>query len=366
MDVIQSHLAPVHGLDPVPEDAVWRKIHLRDTDSLVLSGSLIDGSGTPSSDLDFCVIAEEADDRFHRETFPRHEHMRYYTSGSRVKGSFDYLPDSLMGVDVEYHTVAEILSMLDAHDGLFAHMRSRARKASSYTAVPIDFRLISRLTYGVVLQDRGFEVIRTRVNAQEIAFTAYRTAVGSYPDFRDLVGMLAQGDHESAGIAARKLAADTFRGLTHLHGNTNRNPKYLTRFLDRLPTPLRDLSDRYRRRCGPAGAPATNAPEEVLAWLDLVDEAYDEFRRTRDTKPAFNSCAEFLALLRAELHADMQWNAEISNEYCFRAREAVDGLPSLRELAAAMIARASVPHTLDLRVWAADRSAPTGEDNKAV
>jgi hypothetical protein len=366
VDSIRSHVAPVRGLDPIPEDAVWRKIHLRDTDTLVLSGSLVDGSGTPSSDLDFCVIAEEADDRFDRQTFPRHEHMRYYTSGSRVKGSFDYLPDSLLGVDVEYRTIAEVLAMLDAHDSLYAHLRSRARKSSSFASTPIDFRLISRLTYGVVLQDRGFEAVRKRVNAQEIAFTAFRTAVGSYPDFRDLVGMLAQGDHESAGTAVAKLATDTFRGLTHLHGNTNRNPKYLVRFLDRLPASLQDLASRYRGLGNPVGAGESDALENVFASLDLIDEVYEEIRGSRDSTPAFNSREKFLALLTAELHQDMQWNAEISNEYCFRAREAVDGLPSLRELATAMMDRKAASHSLSLQQWAADRPAPCGEDNKAV
>jgi hypothetical protein len=363
---IRSHLALVKGLDTFSEHAVWEKIHLRDTDSLLLSGSLVDGSGTPTSDLDFCVIALESDDRFDRETFPRHAHMRYYTSGNKVKASFDYQPDILLGVDVEYKTSAEIHAMLDAHDSLYAHMQSRARKSSSYTKSSIDFRLLSRLTYGVVIQDFEFDSIRIRVKADEVAFTAYRTAIGSFPDFRDLVGMIAQEDYVTASVAARKLATDTFRGLTHVYGNTNRNPKYLTRFLERLPSSLGELYGRFLELYAWGDTNERDRRESVLAWLDLIDEAYDEIRRVRDHTPAFNSREDFIELLKSEFHEDMGWNAEISNEYCFRAREAVEGLPSLRDLVDAMVERSAVAHSLPLRQWSVGRSAPTGENNKVV
>jgi hypothetical protein len=177
--------------------------------------------------------------------------------------------------------------------------------------------------------------------------------------------MWAQQDYETALIAARKLGADTFRGLTHLYGNTNRNPKYLLRFLSRLPAPLSGLVDRFRQMHVYGVADATAAPDAILIWLDLVDLAFDEIRRVRDEVDAFPSREDFLDLLKSELHETMSWNAEISNEYCFRAREAEDGLPSLRELLAAMERRTAVEHHLPLEQWAAGRIAPTGESSRA-
>ncbi|MFI9202538.1 hypothetical protein [Streptomyces sp. NPDC053048] len=354
-------------MDDFDEEAVLSKIHLVDSDILMLSGSLVDGSGTPSSDFDFSVIAQSKDGRFHRDTFPREGHMRYYTSGDRVKASFDYLPDSLLGVDVEYWTVQEIADMLASHARLYAHMRGRARKSSGFAASAVDFRLLSRLTYGVALTNAaGFERIRAGLRPGEIAYTAFRTAVGSYPDFRDLAGMWAQGDYESALITARKLGVDTFRGLTHAYGNTNRNPKYLGRFLSRLPESLSGLTTRFRRLNAFGVASADDAPHAVLEWLDIIDQAFAEIRRVRDGAEAFVGRQEFLDLLKSELHRTMIWNAEISNEYCFRAREAEDDVPSLRDLLAAMEKRAAAEHRLPLRQWAADRTAPTGENNKSA
>ncbi|MEU8778384.1 hypothetical protein [Streptomyces sp. NPDC048606] len=362
----RTHLAAVTGMDDFDEETVLEAIHLADDDILMLSGSLVDGSGTPSSDFDFCVIARSKDDRFHRDTFPRSRHMRYYTSGDRVKASFDYLPHSLLGVDVEYRTRDEVTDMLAAHARLYAHQRSRARKSSAFAHSAVDFRVLSRLSYGVPLTNAAaFEELARGVRPGEIAYTAFRTAVGSYPDFRDLVGMWAQGDHESALIAARKLGVDTFRGLSHAHGNTNRNPKYLARFLDRLPLD-RELVSHFRRLHAYGVGDGADAGEAVLEWLDLIDLAFDGIRAVRDKADAFVGRRDFLDLLRNELHDGMRWNAEISNEYCFRAREAEDGLPPLRELLTAMTARSAAPHHLPLREWARGRAAPVGENDKSA
>ncbi|MEU0991586.1 hypothetical protein [Streptomyces sp. NPDC005953] len=363
----REHISAVSGMDEFDEEAVRAKIHLVDGDVLMLSGSLVDGSGTPSSDFDFSVFAPTRDERFHRDTFPREGHMRYYTSGDRVKASFDYLPHSLLGVDVEYWTVQEITHMLTAHAQLYEHMRSRARKSSSFAASAVDFRLLSRLTYGVPLTNvPEFERITAGLRPGELAYTAFRTAVGSYPDFRDLAGMWAQKDYESALIAARKLGVDTFRGLTHVHGNTNRNPKYLARFLARLPVSLSELTTRFRHLNAYGVPSAAEAPDAVLEWLDLIDAAFGEIRQARDAAEAFVGRQGFLDLLKHELHETMGWNAEISNEYCFRAREATGDVPPLRELLSAMEARDAVEHRLPLQQWALRRRAPAGENNTSV
>ncbi|GAB2640140.1 hypothetical protein [Nocardia goodfellowii] len=363
----RQHLANIQDMDEFDEDAVLAKIHLVDGDILMLSGSLVDGSGTPSSDFDFCVIAQSEDERFHRDTFPRENHMRYYTSGDRVKASFDYLPDSLLGVDVEYWTVQGISDMLAAHRRLYNHLTSRARKSSSFASSAVDFRLLSRLTYGVPLTSATeFQTLRNGVMAGEVAYTAFRTAVGSYPDFRDLVGMWVQGDYESALIAARKLGIDTFRGLTHVYGNTNRNPKYLGRFLARLPESLFELTERFRELNAYGVAGAAQASAAILAWLDLIDLAFAEIRRVRDDVEAFVDRERFLDLLKQELHETMSWNPEISNEYCFRSREAQEDVPTLRELLEAMEKRGAVEHRLPLERWAAGRLAPAGENNRSA
>lgn len=363
----RSHISAIAGIDEFDEEAVLQRIHLIDSDILMLSGSLVDGSGTPSSDFDFSVIAQAKDERFHRATFPREGHMRYYTSGDRVKASFDYLPQSLLGVDVEYWTVQEISDMLTAHAQLYAHTATRARKSSSFAASSVDFRLLSRLTYGVPLTNAAqFEKITDELRPGEISYTAFRTAVGSYPDFRDLAGMWVQRDFESALMAARKLGVDTFRGLTHAHGNTNRNPKYLGRFLSRLPDRLSELATRFRHLHAYGAASAAEAPAAVLEWLDIIDLAFAEIRQVRDSADAFVSRQEFLDLLKGELHETMSWNAEISNEYSFRAREAVDDVPSLRDLLTSMEVRGAANHGLRLREWAASQKAPTGENNKSA
>lgn len=362
---LNSVLAPVAALDAYSDVDVLAKLHVRDDDVLLISGSLVDGSGTPSSDFDFCVIAPEADDRFARDTFPREEHMRFYTHGDRVKESFDYLPASLLGVNAEYWTQTEIRDMLDAHHRLYGYMTQRARKSSSFAASKVDFRMLSRLCYAVpLLNAEIFEEVTSALDVGEVCYTAFRTAVGSYPDFRDFAGMWAQGDHELALIAARKLAADTVRGLTHLHGNTNRNPKYLRRFVGRLPSEIDGLADRFRQMQIGDLALHGDAQSACLAWVDLVDEAYAAIRAGRAAHPRFPTSDQFMDQLKAELHGSLSWNAEISNEYAFRAREAIDGMPTLRELLGALAGREAAPSPLPLREWAASNPTPRGENNQ--
>lgn len=365
LPALDGVIARIPEIDGFADADVLDKIHVREDDILLLSGSLVDGSGTPSSDFDFCVIAPEKDDRFHRDTFPREGHMRFYTSDERVKESFDYLPGGLLGVNAEYWTEAEILAMLDAHHRLYEYMTRRARKSSSFAAFKVDFRMLSRLTYAVPLHNaERFALIAEHVNRDEACYTAFRTCVGSYPDFRDLAGMLAQGDDASALLAARKLGADTVRGLTHLFGNTNRNPKYLARFVARLPERLQDLATRFRTLQVRDSAEFGDLRSAVLAWLDLVDDAFGEIRASRDDAPAFPGGDVFIAQLRAELHDSMAWHDEITNEYSFRAREAVDGEPSLRQLIDALVKRSPVSSALPLREWAAGLPAPHGENNR--
>jgi hypothetical protein len=226
--------------------------------------------------------------------------------------------------------------------------------------------MLSRVCYAVPLQhaDR-FEPFRSRINRGQVGYTAYRTSVGSYPDFRDLGGMWAQGDYATGLLAVRKLGIDTVRGLTHLFGNTNRNPKYLGRFMQRLPRDLDDFRDRFLALHTRDVVVSGTEREAILRWLDLVDDAYKIIRETRDRVPAFPTCNEFLAVMRNELHGELEWTAELVNEYAFRAREAVSDEPTLRELLSAMTERRAATSSLPLRTWAAGRPVPHGEDNKS-
>lgn len=363
----RQHISNVLGVGDFDPRAITEKIHLRPTDILLLSGSLVEGTGTPTSDFDFCIVSDEPDDRFRSGTFPHCAHMRFYTSGERVTASFDYLRDSLLGVDVEYRTGAEIREAIERHRTLYEHLRQRARKSSSFGSTGVDYRLLSRLSYAVPLQNaEKFAQLTADLNVEQICYAAFRTSVGSFPDFRDITGAWIQQDYATALALVRKLAGDHVRGLTHMHGNTNRNPKYLSRYVQRLPPRFASFIAEFHKLYEDDVRQAGSPKDAVLRWLDLVDDVYGWIRRERDQFTAFPTRADFLAALRRELHSEMEWHGEIDREYAFRAREVIDGLPRLADMIRDTPGIRSGEAGLPFRAWAAQNTdVPRGENNNA-
>ena len=174
-----SVMATVPGLDAFDDTEILAKVHVRPDDILLLS---LAGRRLRHADVDFdfCVVAQEKDDRFFRATFPRKQHMRFYTSADRVKESFDYLPGSAIGVNVEYWTLDEMTEMLDAHHRLYAHMRGRARKSSSFAGSRVDFRMLSRVCYARPLHNAdAFGPVLARIDRGQVGYTASGATCGT-------------------------------------------------------------------------------------------------------------------------------------------------------------------------------------------
>lgn len=346
---------------------VFKRILLKEADILVLSGSLIEGFGTPTSDFDFCVIAQAEDERFHRESFDKDRNLRFYTSGDRVKASFDYLEGCKLGVDVEYRTLAEIEGMINRLDEFYHYLYRRARKYSSFAPTGIDFRLLARLTYAEPMQNEGaFKRIRERLNIDKICYCLYRTAVGSYPDFRDIVGFWDRGDYVSALLQARKFATDNFRGLTHLMGNTNTNVKYLTSYAGKyLVDNLSDLREQFRVLTISDMTLAGSEKQATLAWMSLVEQVFQAISNVRAGLSFMPSAKQFIASIKKEINPKAVWHEEVSLEYVFRLKEVRSDLPTVKSLLELGCEALEENHKSLIKDWFAEvESYGNGEDQR--
>jgi hypothetical protein len=283
--------------------------HASSSDDILIAGSLVEGIGTPFSDVDIYVIGEEKPSLARPEARRHHyvnAHKPSYEPLPRVEvydgelhETFEYLRENTVACNVEYWTHNEVRALVDEVRGSyqFSLTNSANLGQSSYAKGMFVHRLLNCVPY------RMSDQLKSLIGAldlDEVCYVGYRKFAASYDEFRDVVGAWRAGDLESALVALKTHLTDQMMALSFLLGHTNPNRKWVFQKIKRFPTELDSLADQYRAFMGLCAISSKEKVSAVEIGCDLLDLAFSACQVRLECKPKFLSTQKSLDLTRAE------------------------------------------------------------------
>lgn len=245
-----------------------------------LGGSLVEGLGNRTSDLDIYSIGESLpelrlfqDMAVHRLLTPDRRILRRNDDLSAPVFIAHYsLGNTQMKVDVEFQTLANVRQLAE-----------RVRELHRYAAsnlVLLTKRLgqreedfVTRLLNGQPLSGNTlFHSLQADFSRANVEYLAYRWLASDFANLLDLIGAWAAGDADRALDLARENMIKQMQAYLHLRGMMNLRRKWLLVFVDRLLADEATLAARFRSLFFFDGR--ADARTFIDQTLDLVDELF--------------------------------------------------------------------------------------------
>lgn len=238
-----KHFLMRHGL--TTEDvvrAVRERIQPRHGDVIYLTGSLIEGHGTPRSDIDVYHISEHG-----------------------FRGDFSFasviiLPLGGISIDIECYARAEVDAKLRTLNALPADQAREPRQAAEVSPATIKF--LHNLSIGeAVYGAREFQTLAAGVNKNVLARVLFDRSTALFDSLHvDVMGLLEDDDYRSAHYLLGPLLVRLAAAWSAASGDSNPGEKWLLRKLDAARGRDADL--------GLPARPSLKPPAEVFGTLD--------------------------------------------------------------------------------------------------
>jgi hypothetical protein len=316
--------------------------YVRDTDVVVLSGSIVEGIGTECSDLDLYVIGDALPSS-EVVDWARHDWVTT-SAGASSKGTaqppqgvlreiFDYVENSRLGWNVEYWTSDEVARLIAQASATYRESLTHTHTLGSWAFSYKERMLLHRFHIGHAMQNEArFAEIMAEFDPVEFCYVSYRQHAGGYADFRDIVGLWHAGDFDTAWLTAHNHVTDQLFAFTFLTLDTNPSRKWIYRKLARLPDRFQRMARAYRALFG-AEIDRRDKEHTILASLDLLDDICRASIELLDTHPKFLSTRDSLRLTRDEFvcRGGARAHGELVQQYLYREKLYRADLPPFRD-----------------------------------
>jgi len=315
------------GRVKMPLDDLMSHVHASADDIVIVCGTLIEGIGNWTSDLDVYVFVEER-----TSDFPAQLHHRHYLTKGAVSGTFDFMEGYPFTVDVYYREIGELKALVDKIKAGYATRLKRTKILSSSLRTH-DAKLAYRLFDNIVLRNpEKFRSYMEGIARSEYCYTLYREVTCSFPEFRDIVGSWQDEDYETCCFQVKAYLHKQMRGFNHLNGSLNIGSKWVRKIATQLPQKYQHIANAYCDLNDQATKSTTQRKDTIIGCLDLADEIYASSRNLLDVNPAYLSCDDAREITRCERESYSVWHDELDREFTYRSRLFDAGLPAMRQL----------------------------------
>ena len=317
----------LNGRVKMPLHDLMAHVHASEEDMILVCGTLIEGIGNWTSDLDVYVFLEQRSARF-----PTDLHHRHYLTKGTVSGTFDFMEQYPFTVDVYYRELSELKALVEKMKAAYTTRLKRTKiLASSLPAH--DAKLAYRLFDNIVLRNpERFENLTSGISRSEYSYTLYRQVTCSYPVFRDIIGSWVDKDYETCAFQTKSYLLSQMQGFNHLNGHLNIGPKWVRKISKALPREFQHVSDMYCDLNDSETRSEAQRKDVIVGCLDLADEIFNCSRGLLDQNPAYLSCDDARAITQRERESYSRWHAELDREFTYRSRLFDAGCPAMREL----------------------------------
>ncbi len=163
-----------------------------------MAGTLVEGIGTESSDVDVYIIGNELP---RSSTLSADAPHRYHERNGQIVRNYGTLPNCNIGIDLEFRSRAEVTQLTEdirsRHE--FLLRRNKIFRLPGEGGWTEEERLASRILHGLPIKNQAeFNKIKASIDPGKVCYNAYRGSSLSYPDFRDIVGCWRDSDFATA------------------------------------------------------------------------------------------------------------------------------------------------------------------------
>jgi hypothetical protein len=214
-------------------------------DTLYLSGSVVEGIGNKTSDLDAFLVTERR--------------IESYTFDNTI-----ILPFRTFAVDIEVWDYSQVSTLVQTLCSLPASEDRDPRKVLRFNLNELTF--LHRLAIGIpIAGPEMFLDLHRSVDRRAISRIIFDQAAAIIPaQATDIAGLLDEGDFDSAVVSAQRLLGYTIDAVMAVQGNTNPSQKWRLRKVQQfteqglshpLPVSLKEVSsypdcrDLFLMRC---------------------------------------------------------------------------------------------------------------------
>jgi hypothetical protein len=286
-----------------------------------LGGSLIEGLGNASSDLDVYAVGDELPrfaefeaGSFHRLlTYDRRILRSSDDPDTRVFIAHYSLGKSCMKVDVEFQELGQLLELADRVDELHAYAAANLVLLTKRLSVREENCVMRLLTGRPLTGEERFRAVQAKFDRARIQYLAYRWLASDFSNILDIIGAWHSGDVERCLDLARENLIRQMQAYLHLKGMFNLRRKWLLSFANSLLADELDLKERF------ANLFFFRAPVEprqfIAATLDLVDEIFARSERLLVENGSAPTGKDALALLACDRELSGSRYADLEFEY---------------------------------------------------
>jgi hypothetical protein len=311
--------APIRrNLESISVDEIKSKVICSKEDIVVISGSIVEGMGNLFSDIDVCVICEELpvvnqmkgssnfmvlvnDENlsFREKMVPIQKINNQPDADMRpVENTYRHVDDLGTRADVDYVTREH-----------FEELMSRIHKeyvacGENYNFIEtqisrFDLRYVHRILTGVVCAgESSLEKVLQKNIAMELSYVLFRSNLTSYSDFQDIIGSFAAQRWDQTLFLIRGHIHKQLQALTHLYGNTNYNPKWVSTYAERISEINEKILPEYRKLIRIKVGDEISHEDYIRQCLDFSDLVFESMRKKMKSNDCGYSPEIFLQLMR--------------------------------------------------------------------
>jgi predicted nucleotidyltransferase len=309
--------------------------HAKD-DAIILSGSLVEGSGNSQSDLDVYVIGErkpnvaDIDTSRHHWVYTGDDTGTITSSGKEglLFQIFDYIEPGNLAWDVEYWTFEEVKKLFKDLDRAFADLLRHGYRSTTFGYKAAGF--LHRLHHGLVVSDNPTAArLRAELPHSKLCYVLYRQYSSGYPWIRDIRGAWLAEDYNLALYSLSEHLFDQMFAITFLEGLSNPNMKWIFHKLDNMSKDSSVACRSFRTFNEWDGRTQSNRRSQILHGLETLDLIYARGAQLLRNEERFPDVTDGIRVLEEQRSLRCHTHPEMDRQISYLLKRYRTDLPSV-------------------------------------
>ena len=323
--ISKDKICVLDGAICIPIKYLIERTLLKETSTLIISGSLIEGIGTPHSDIDCIVICDErpsaSDIEFYKHALITDANYRYITGSEDVHNTTDFFGDSSIHIDADYITYDELEKIILKIENAYSQVANDQRYLYEPVLSNTENNIIHRSLTGYALKnEHTFYKLRSLIPVEKHIYIAHREKLPVFYAFQDIQGCWQSGNFWMGCEIVRDMMLKTTMSFTYLTGTTNKHYKWVYSNIFRV-----DGFDEIKEKFFSLSRKGATTEEEcrryILDALDYIDLTFLAIGQLLCKSKLYPSPQESLSALDKEFHTRKYTDHKTSKcEYYFRKK----------------------------------------------
>lgn len=323
--ISEDNICVLDGNVCIPIKYLIERTLLKKNSILVISGSLIEGIGTPHSDIDCIVICDErpsaSDIESHKHALITDANYRYITGSEGVHNTTDFFGDSSIHIDADYITFDEVNRILLKIENAYHQVSNDQRYLYEPVLSNTENNVIHRSLTGYALKnEHTFFKLRSLIPVEKHIYIAHREKLPVFYAFQDIQGCWQSGNLWMGCEIARDMMLKTTMSFTYLTGTTNKHYKWVYSNIFRV-NGFDEIKEKFFSLSRKGATTEEECRRYILDALDYIDLTFLAIGQLLRTSKLYPTPQDSLSALDKEFNTRKCTDHKTSKcEFYFRKK----------------------------------------------